>query len=250
MRQLPQTNKRNSPDKITLGTEDHYWNDLDSYGFILNKNTENVIMSLPGESHSDMIEYGDEWKLNKAGLTDIRFDEIKFCDWLDYSDEESLCKFNEWYSINKQKADSFLCGRAWVINDSVRGDRDGNIIVVSWWNEITNDDFKRLNDKIVEELASELDIHNIVDYRAVDNNGDLIELSLLDDECPYIEKCHSLDDLYKISAIHLASQKEKRERLSDFRVYRDELFQKIWESDERNLSKTEAEWRCRRYSGD
>ena len=135
-----------------------------------------------------------------------------------------------------------------MINDSVSGDNN-HIVIIAWWNELSNDEFKRLNDKIVEDISIELEI-DVDDYISVDNNGNLVELSLSDDECPYIEKCRSLDDLYKIRDIHLASQKEKRERLSNFRVIRDELFQKVWESDPMNQSKTEAEWRSRRYKGD
>ena len=249
MRQLPQTTKRNSPDRITLGVEDHYWNDKDSFGFIINKSTGTSLIGFPGESHSDILDFGYKDALERAGLLNTQLEDIKFCDWLDYKDEKSLENFNRWYDNNKDKADNYLCGRAWVINDSVSDDTSNYIVVIAWWNELSNDEFKRLNDKIVEDISIELEI-DVNNYIAVDNNGNLVELSLSDDECPYIEPCRSLDDLYKMSAIHLASQKEKRERLSDFRVIRDELFQKVWESDPMNKSKTEAEWRSRRYQGD
>ena len=249
MRQLPQTTKRNSPDRITLGVEDHYWNDKDSFGFIINRSTGTSLIGFPGESHSDIRDFGYQDARERAGLLNTQLEDIKFCDWLDCKDEDSIERFNSWYAINKEKADNFLCGRAWVINDSVSDDASNYIVVIAWWNELSNDDFKRLNDKIVEDISIELEI-DVDDYIAVDNNGNLIELSLSDDECPYISPCKSLDILYKISALHLASQKEKREGWSDFRTLRDELFQKIWESDPMNKSKTEAEWRFRRYQGD
>ena len=249
MRQLPQTTERNSPDMVTLGVVEHYWSDKDSYGFIINKTTGATILSYQGESHYDMLEYGEPEKLERVGLLDATLEDIKFCDWLDCKDEDSIERFNSWYAANKEKADNFLCGRAWVINDSVSDDTSNYIVVIAWWNELSNDNFKRLCDNIVEDISIELEI-DVDDYIAVDNNGNLVELSLSDDECPYIEACRALDILYKISAIHLASQKEKRERLSDFRILRDELFQKVWESDPMNQSKTEAEWRSRRYQGD
>ena len=248
MRQLPQTTERNSPDMVTLGVVEHYWSDKDSYGFIINKSTGTSVIGFPGESHSDILDFGYQDALERAGLQYTRIEDIKFCEWLDCKDEDSIERYNRWYDKNKEKADNFLYGRAWVIDDSV-GDSSNYIVVIAWWNELSNDNFKRLNDKIVEDISIELEI-DVDDYIAVDNNGNLVELSLSDDECPYIEECRSLDALYKMSAIHLASQKEKRERLSDFRTLRDELFQKIWESDPTNQSKTEAEWRSRRYEGD
>ena len=42
---------------------------------------------------------------------------------------------------------------------------------------MTNDEFKRLNDKIVDDISIELEI-DVDDYIAVDNNGNLVELSL------------------------------------------------------------------------
>ena len=105
MRQLPQTTKRNSPDRITLGVYDHYWNDKDSFGFIINRSTGTTLIGFPGESHSDILDFGYQDALERAGLLNTQLEDIKFCDWLDYKDEKSLENFNRWYDNNKEKAD-------------------------------------------------------------------------------------------------------------------------------------------------
>lgn len=247
--------RNGTPDFIThtiRGIERNYhWRDETARPFIYNINKDKVLWGNSGDSHNDLIVDSEAETLKEFGLGNVNsVSDLRWDEFYSYTGKEIKREIDQ---FNKEfpEASKFYLGRIW--HAKLKSKKW--VAYVVWWNELSKQEFTKLNNKIVKDFNHNFEDGpnepEIIKYYAIDNNGNLKRMDVNDNKEKSIEARNKeiKDEIKAARAIHLATQKEKREYFEIFRKNRAEHQQKeLYNS---TKSKTEAEFhnnKTKRYN--
>lgn len=149
--------------------------------------------------------------------------------------------------LESRQNPNFRSGRLWDITFN-----DKPTLVISWWHELTTEQFRTYNKSLIEnyfvENRNKTADKSINDYTFyfVDNNHNVFELGFENiDTVELSERTQiSKEATRRSHAIHLASQDEKSKFFANFKKTRDIKNQKLYNG---TKSKTEAEYHALKY---
>ena len=247
--------RNGTPDFIThtiRGIERNYcWRDESARPFIYNIETGKVLWGERTDSHNNIIFDTSREILNKFGLGNVHsVNDLRWDEFYSYSDEQIKHEIDMFNKHNPQ-ASNFYLGRVWHAQLSSKK----WVAYIVWWNELSKKEFTKLNNKIIKDFNYNFEDGpnepEIIKYYAIDNNGNIKRMDVNDDKEKSIEARNQeiKDEIKAARAIHLATQKEKREYFEIFRKNRAEHQQK--ELYNTTKSKTGAEFhnnKTKRYN--
>lgn len=244
-----------TPDLIThtiRGIERNYcWRDETARPFIYNIKKDKVLWGDRANSHNHLIVNASSETLKEFGLKNIKSVlNLRWNEFYYYTGKELKHEIDMFNKHNPQASDFYL-GRLWHVQLSSKK----WVAYVVWWNELSKQEFTKLNNKIVKDFNHNFEDGpnepEIIKYYAIDNNGNLKRMDVNDNKEKSIEARNKeiKDEIKAARAIHLATQKEKREYFEIFRKNRAEHQQKeLYNS---TKSKTGAEFhnnKTKRYN--
>lgn len=241
--------EHNSPDKIRVQDKDgnnvnFYYCADEARAFLFDVEANEPIFSkYTANTHIDIISqllHEDEERWRKLGLdkaehtTDIRYD-------------PSTGSYDRWKKKHPETAQKLRAGRLWDVMWEGKPS-----MFIAWWDPMTSAQFLKFNTtlikKYIDKNFDEMKGSSIEDYSfyCIDNNGKIFEWNPKDKKEVKLEKRtkESQELMDAAYAIHNGTQEEKRKFYANFKKYRDEKNQKIYNH---TKSKTEAEYRALKY---
>lgn len=235
----------NSPDsievKIKKGKKQVFdFEDKCARPFIYAIKKNKCIFGDTQETHSYLIDY---LQVYKRELTkQIGIDNLNSIDFRYDPHDSWYNNYEEWVNENPQ-AVNIRAGRTWDVNID-----DKPALFIAWWNELSDKEFLDYNKTVIDYyFDNKLNFtqdRNTYTFYCVDNNGGIFEWTE-DKKVKVDKRSEESKKLFSVvNAIHLATQKEKKEFFANFKKLRDEKNQKIYNH---TKSKTEAEYRSLKY---
>ena len=235
----------NSPDsievKIKKGKKQVFdFEDEGARPFIYAIKKNKCIFGDTQETHSDLIDYLQCYK--RKLCKEIGIDKLNSIDFRYEKTDDYYHNYEEWANENPQ-ALNIRTGRIWDITIDNKP-----ALFIAWWDELSDKEFLDYNKNVIDNyFDNEFNLSsdkNTYTFYCVDNNGKIFEWST-DKKIKVNKRSKESEKLLSVAnAIHLATQKEKKEFFANFKKTRDERNQKIYNH---TKSKTEAEYRALKY---
>ena len=254
------------------------WKMDNAYPFFYNTKTDKIFLSEKGnETHHNMIEQlikdlGCN-KLCKEFDIDLDEDEIKRIikneDFIDseteaieevmYNNAEWIVKGRTWI-ITTHKLAKYIYNEDDDVDEAretseikIKDSKDPFTLFIALWSEFPENKIKQCCNNIIKELKRNVNrLLNVSEYYFIDSYGDW-EIVKKDKDAE-VSAANLHDEEMKkfragLKAIHLASQREKKEFFKDYNKSRTEHFQREYYN--KTKSKTAAEWhhtKTKRYN--
>ena len=237
---------RNSPDSIEVKikkgkTQVFDFDDEGARPFIYALKKSVVLFGTTKETHSELL---DDLHSNKRKLSkQLGIDNISSGDFRYDPDESWYGGYDNWAKDHKTIAECIRTGRIWDVELN-----DKPSLFIAWWDELSDKEFLDYNKNVIDNyFDNKFNLNsdkNTYTFYCVDNNGKIFEWST-DKKIKVNKRSKESEKLLSVAnAIHLATQKEKKEFFANFKKTRDERNQKIYNH---TKSKTEAEYRALKY---
>ena len=251
-----------SPDKINFTEETptgdiirmFSWNNQAARPFLYGIKINRAIFGMPTSTHADIVRGIRQKDMNlfkELGLNtalsnlDVRWDPTE---WDETT--EKYKSYDDWAKDHKTIAERMRTGRIWDVRLYDEDDTDNYkpALFIAWWDELSDKEFLDYNKNVIDNyFDNKFNLNsdkNTYTFYCVDNNGKIFEWST-DKKIKVNKRSKESEKLLSVAnAIHLATQKEKKEFFANFKKTRDERNQKIYNH---TKSKTEAEYRALKY---